>query len=225
MREIYFTPNPDESSPIGLLEVPTVDKEPIHHNATYADLISRAIEVTAMEDPQARVVEALYRGSGIPRELVDHVESTVQELDVAGPVRRRLYDLAEADGGNAFSMSEVEQLGAVLERDVLDYIFYLTSDGLSVDASSGGFTAPLLHDVNDPLEFDKQERAIATELGTGSYALQTELVWRRGEGDVVRPVFLSSRQHFALGHLATDGTFEHIATILDRSHPARQPLD
>lgn len=81
---------------------------------------------------------------------------------------------------------------------------------------------PLINETDAPFtELSFEELVKAMQLRTDEYALQSELVWRQGEDGVIRPTLLSERQHFALGRLAADGTFEHIATILDPHHPVR----
>jgi GNAT superfamily N-acetyltransferase len=223
MAEIFFVPNPDESSPVGLLEVPIEGEEPTHHNTEYADLIRRAIEISRIEDPQALVMEALYRGNGIPRALVDEVEPTVQEIDVGWSVRDRLYELEEEQPGSVCLDTQV--LGEVLETGLRNDIGYLTRDGLYVDIGSGDFTVPLLQDAIEPLGLAEEEREVAMELGATVYAFQAELVWRPDAKGSVRPILRSRRDHTALGRVAGNGTFEYIGAVLNRDHPVRVASD
>jgi len=224
MSETYFTVNLDESSPIGLLEVPVVGEESAHHNLAHANLVHQAIEASQMEDPdaQALVVEALYRGGGIPRDLVDEVQPTINEFSVAWPLRRRLYDLLDDQADDApFTGEEIKALAVVLESGAGTDISYLTQDGLDVDSRIDGLTTPLLHGPELLDDLDEIERTIATELGTETYVYHSELVRQPDENGTLQPVLLSNRRHTALGHLTTDGTFEHVATVLNHLHPAR----
>jgi hypothetical protein len=225
MEETYFTANPDEASPIGLLDVPIVGQESAHHNARYAELIGRAIKASEIDDPHARVMEAFYGGNGFPRELVPHIEPTIKELYAALPVRDRLSELMEANPTSVpFKEQELAALDDALGSEYQSSITYLRADGLVIDPWSQELA---LHSVSGLLLAlqGKEERTIATGLGTETYICQTELVWRTGEGGEAEPSLLSDRQHIALGHIAADGMFEQVFTILAQDHPARRPVE
>lgn len=240
--ETFYTPNPDASAPMGLLEVPVAGREPAPRNLAYADLIRRAIEASQVEDPQALVMEIFYRGGDIPRELVPHVEETVQELDVASSVRGRLYELVETQPDTTpFTERQVQEMAPVFETDARQSIFYLTQDGLLADPEDSDFTAPLLQ--GDPsLELADERQAILAQLEAeearrveGSetneslrpvtFTWQSELVWRPDENGTQQPIRLSEREHMALGFVAADGAFEHVVTILDPGDLPQQPIE
>jgi len=215
----YYTPNPDQSDPMGLLEVCIQGQElgESGHNEEYANLIRRAINASGVDGPQARVMEIYYRGGDIPRELVPHVEETVQVFDVAEHMISRLRDIEEADPNNSqLSVYEIDDVNVILETSDRQGINYLDENGLALLPDNLEFKIPLFQKA-DSQGLSTDEMTITEQLRNDGYAidhfvLQSEMVWRRiGEKD--RPVLLSEIGHVTVGSL-TDGIFNPVATIL-----------
>jgi len=218
IAERYYTPNPDALSPVGLLEV-SVEDEPPLHNHVLASLIRQAVDYTGLQDPQALIMEAFYRGNDIHRELVSDMEPTVHSTDVAWPLKQALCDQDESEPGSIpFSIS---LLDCALDSPARQGVSYITPEGLVADPSDIGFTRPLLEQVSTVLGLGDDEIEIANELGMTAYGYEAELIWRvRSDGNK-RPILQTSRQHTALGRIAADGSFEHMVTVLSPDHPGR----
>lgn len=218
--EAYFTPNPDELSDIGLIPVPVEGEESLTGiDEAFADVIRQAIDITGPDDPEALILEALYRGTGIPRDLMGSVQSTITDITVGLPLRHALNKLHGTFPG------VVANLDLVMLRHALDHnsrrgIVLLNGDGIRAVGTPDGSLQPI-EDPSAEAFLSDDERRIARQLGAGAFAYNMELVWDEDSSGEVVPRLLSRRMHLAVGRVVADGTIDHVGTILSPEHPVR----
>ena len=190
-----------------------------------AQLIAHEQEVTGVEDSEAMAMMRLYSGLPVEEALYDGLDRIPDALDPAeqllGAVNAQLTEEDSEDPHNRYdTLYEVIDGNYVVSRSM---IYFLGETGLAVAHISGEDRwKPVVVDYSESQTDDVAVAEAVRTYEAPIMAYVQELVYGEPDESGTTPELLSRRCHTALGRLTTDGAFEHVVTVLDPEHPARQ---